>query len=151
MEGGGCATGGSDGSPSELDLPVGTDGGLAPALCGRVSPDDCSADGGDAGLVLSDRPTSLGAAADGAGRGWALAMFGEDWFGEDVIQYAENLGQHTAACLEVKTQVGEGALRPFCPVSAVLPWPGAQPGWRLNWSRMREKTFVERKCCGAEY
>ncbi|XP_056903604.1 kinase non-catalytic C-lobe domain-containing protein 1 isoform X2 [Takifugu flavidus] len=105
MDGGG---GGGGESPSEPDSPVGTDGGLAGALYDRMSPDDCSADGGDGGSVLSDRLASAGAAPDGAGRGcglsWALATFGEDWFGKDVIQYAENLGQHSAACLDVKTQ-----------------------------------------------
>lgn len=106
MDGGG----GGDESPSELDFPAGTDGGLAGALYERMSPVDCWADGGS---VLSDGLASVGAAPDGAGQGcglsWALAMFGEDWFGKDVIQYAENLGQHPAACLDVKMQVGGGA------------------------------------------
>lgn len=98
--------GGSDHSPSELDFPLGTDGGPAGSLSEPVSPEEGSEEAGDGGSALSERLVS----ADGAGGsspGWALAMFGEDCFGKDVIGYAEELGQHPSACLDVKIQVGD--------------------------------------------
>lgn len=111
MEGGDCAMGASDESPSEVDFPVGTDGGLAGTFYEQMSPEDCPVDAGDGGSMLPERLVSVGAATDGPGRGcspgWALAMFGEDCFGKDVIQYAESLGQHTSSCLDGKIQVGE--------------------------------------------
>lgn len=120
MEGGDCAMGASDESPSEVDFPVGTDDGLAGTFYEQMSPDDCPVDSGDSGSLLSERLVSFGAATDGPGRGcspnWALAMFGEDCFSKDVIQYAENLGQHTSACVDGKLQVGEGE-----PVSHMWP------------------------------
>lgn len=138
MDGGG----GGDESPSELDFPVGTDGGLAGALYERMSPDDCSEDGGAA---PSDRP-----APDGAGRGrspgWALAMFGGDWFGKDVIQYAENLGQRSAACLDVKTQVGAGAEPAGCRSDrrVSLRWAFFSRRWFLTGAEKEQRVSVEK-------
>lgn len=119
MEGGDSAMGASDESPSEVDFPAGTDVGPEGTFREQTSPEDRPVDAGDGGSASSERLVSAGAAADGAGPSWALAMFGEDWFGEDVIRYAENLGQHASACVDVKIQVGEGVQRtshPFCPI-----------------------------------
>lgn len=111
MEGGDCAAGGSDESPSEVDFPLGTDDGLAGTLQEPATPEECWAEAGDGGSVSSERPASA-EAADGGRRGpsWALAMFGEECFSRDVIQYAENLGQNTPACLDGKIKVGETAV-----------------------------------------
>lgn len=103
--------GAGDQSPPEVELPTGTDGCLAGTFYERMSPEDCPVHAGYGGSMSSEQLVSSGAATDGAGRGrspsWALAMFGEDCFSKDVIQYAENLGQHTSACPDVKMQVGE--------------------------------------------
>lgn len=101
MEGEDCAMGASDESPSEVDFSVGTDSGLA----GTVYQDSS----GDGGSMSPERLVSVKAAKVGPGTSWALAMFGEDSFSKDVIQYAKNLGQHTSVCLDVKIQVGETA------------------------------------------
>lgn len=111
MEGGDCPLGASDESPSEVDYTVGTDRGLEGTLYERMSPENCPLDAGDGGSMLAERLISARAVIDGPGPGcspnWALAMFGEDCFSKDVIQYAENLGQHTSTCLDVKIQVGK--------------------------------------------
>lgn len=128
MEGGDSisAMGASDESPSEVDFPVGPDGGLVGTFYERISPEECPLDAGDGGSLLPERLVPVGAAADGPGRGcspgWALAMYGEDCFGRDVIQYAENLGQHTSACLDRKMQVGEAAVNPgaICDLKTAL-------------------------------
>lgn len=115
MDTGDCEMGAGDKGPSEVDFSVGTDDGLAGTVYDQMSteegPEDGPVDAGAGGPLLPERLVLGRAVTDGAGCGyslsWALAMFGEDCFNEDVIQYAENLGQHTSACLEEKMQVGE--------------------------------------------
>ncbi|XP_029962601.1 kinase non-catalytic C-lobe domain-containing protein 1 [Salarias fasciatus] len=104
MEGGDHSAGGSDESPSEAEfLPEREEG---PA--DQTSP-DCSEDMEDSDSLASDRLVSPGSRVEGAGRSlgpsWDLALYGQDCFSAEVIQYAVNLGQHAGSpCLEAKTQ-----------------------------------------------
>ncbi|CAN9500046.1 unnamed protein product [Ophioblennius macclurei] len=104
MEGGDHSAGGGDESPSEAEfLPEREEG---PA--DQTSP-DCSEDMEDSDSLASERLLSPGSRAEGAGRSlgpaWDLALYGQDCFGDEVVQYAVNLGQHTGSpCLEAKTQ-----------------------------------------------
>ncbi|XP_031731345.1 kinase non-catalytic C-lobe domain-containing protein 1 isoform X3 [Anarrhichthys ocellatus] len=107
MEGGehGSA-GGSDESPSE-EFPSGREEGRTGARDQQMSP-DCSEDMEDSDSLVSELLVSPGSRAEGpglsSGPAWALAFFGEECFGPEVIQYAVTLGQHMGApCLDVKT------------------------------------------------
>ncbi|XP_069545996.1 kinase non-catalytic C-lobe domain-containing protein 1 isoform X1 [Brachyistius frenatus] len=108
MEGGDHSAGGSDESPSEAEFLSGGEKGLTGAHDEQMSP-DCSEDMEDSDSVASDRFLSQGSRAEVPGLGfspaWALAFFGEDCFGPEVIQYAVTLGQHAGSpCLDVKAQ-----------------------------------------------
>lgn len=110
MEGGDHSAGGSDESPSEAEFLSMREEGLTGAHDEQMSP-DCSVDMEDSDSLVSERLVSPGSRAEGPGLSfspaWALAFFGEDCFGSEVIQYAVSLGQHTGSpCLDVKTQVG---------------------------------------------
>nr|XP_020507638.1 kinase non-catalytic C-lobe domain-containing protein 1 isoform X1 [Labrus bergylta] len=108
MEGGEYSVGGSDESPSEAEFLSGRDEGPTGAHDEQMSP-DCSEDMEDSDSLVSERLVSPGSRAEGPGLSfspaWALAYYGEDCFGPEVIQYAGNLGQHTGSPrLDVKTQ-----------------------------------------------
>lgn len=110
MEGGDHSAGGSDESPSEAEFLSGREEGLPGSHDEQMSP-DCSEDM-DSDSQVSERLLSPLSSAEGPDMSyspaWALAFFGEDCFGPEVIQYAMNLGQHTGSpCLDVKTQVGK--------------------------------------------
>ena len=110
MEGGDHSVGGSDESPSEAEFLSMREEGLTGAHDEQMSP-DCSVDMEDSDSLVSERLVSPGSRAEGPGLSfgpaWALAFFGEDCFGPEVVQYAVSLGQHTGSpCLDVKTQVG---------------------------------------------
>ncbi|XP_068582800.1 kinase non-catalytic C-lobe domain-containing protein 1 isoform X2 [Cebidichthys violaceus] len=109
MEGGEHeSAGGSDESPSEAEFLSGREEGLTGARDEQMSP-DCSEDMEDSDSLVSERLVSPGSRAEGPGLSlgpaWALAFFGEECFGPEVIQYAVTLGQHMGApCLDVKSQ-----------------------------------------------
>lgn len=110
MEGGDHSVGASDESPSEAEFLLGREEGLTGAHYEQKS-SDCSEGMEDNDTLLSERIPLPGSKADGLGLSfspaWALALFGEDCFSPEVIEYAVNLGQHKGlACLDVKTQVG---------------------------------------------
>lgn len=110
MEGGDHSVGGSDESPSEAEFLLGGEEGLTGTDYEQKSP-DCSEGMEDNDALLAERIPLPGSRADGPSLSfspaWALALFGEDCFSPEVIQYAVNLGQHTGlACLDAKTQVG---------------------------------------------
>ncbi|XP_068431018.1 kinase non-catalytic C-lobe domain-containing protein 1-like, partial [Clinocottus analis] len=109
MEGGEKeSAGGSDESPSEAELPPGREIGPPGDRNEQASP-DCSEDMEDSDSLVSERLVSPGSRVDGpglsSGPSWALAFFGEECFGPEVIQYAGSLGQHMGSpCLDVKSQ-----------------------------------------------
>ncbi|XP_072292775.1 kinase non-catalytic C-lobe domain-containing protein 1 [Eucyclogobius newberryi] len=102
MEGGERSAGAGDESLSEAELALGRD--------------EASMDLEDSDSGASDRRLSPGAAergsagAEGAGRcpgaAWDLAFYEGRCFGDEVVEYAAELGQHTGAapCVDVKTQ-----------------------------------------------
>lgn len=111
MDRGDYSLGSQDESPSEAEFPVGSEEVLTEALCELMGPDHLE-EMKDGGTLVSERITIVGSRVDGLGLsfspGWALALFGEDCFSPEVIQYAANLGQHTgSACVDVKMQVGK--------------------------------------------
>ncbi|XP_028982894.3 kinase non-catalytic C-lobe domain-containing protein 1-like [Betta splendens] len=108
VEGGDRSAGGGHQSPSEAGCPWGREEGLTGAGAQQMSP-DCSEDMEDGDALASERLLSPGTRAEGPGLGlgpaWALAFYGEECFGPEVVQYSVNLGQHTGSpCLEVKAQ-----------------------------------------------
>jgi hypothetical protein len=79
---------------------------------------DMEDDSGSLGSSAERRPSPGGGwdtgpgpdLGPGADPTWALAYYGEDYFGTEVVRYAQSLGQHSgSACLDVKAQVGESA------------------------------------------
>lgn len=71
---------------------------------------DCSdAEMDDSDSVMSDRTVSSCSAFQGplCRPTWALALYGEDFFSQEVVEYAYKLGSHTdSPSLEDKSQVG---------------------------------------------
>lgn len=111
MEAGGHSAGGGDESPSEAEFLSVREEDLMGAHDGRMSP-DYSEDMEDSDSLTSERllsPSSTrGCAGLSFSPAWALAVFGEDCFSQEVIEYALNLGKHTQSpSLEVKLQVGK--------------------------------------------
>ncbi|KAM8851731.1 kinase non-catalytic C-lobe domain-containing protein 1 [Synchiropus picturatus] len=108
MEAGEHSTGGSDESPSEAEYLSGGEAELCGSQDLQTSP-ACSEEMEDSDSLVSERLLSPGFRAEGPGLSfspaWALALYGEDYFNQDVVKYAVNLGQHTGTPgLDVKTQ-----------------------------------------------
>ncbi|KAM4729318.1 kinase non-catalytic C-lobe domain-containing protein 1 [Anableps anableps] len=108
MEAGGHSAGGSDESPSEAEFVSGREEDLMGAHDEQMSP-DYSEDMEDSDSLVSERllsPTSTtGCTGLSFSPAWALALFGEDCFSQEVIEYALNLGKHRGSpSLEVKVQ-----------------------------------------------
>ncbi|XP_047207511.1 kinase non-catalytic C-lobe domain-containing protein 1 isoform X4 [Girardinichthys multiradiatus] len=108
MEAGGHSVGGSDESPYEAEFLSGREEDLMGTHDELMSP-DCSEDMEDSDSLVSERllsPTSRTACIGlSFSPAWSLALFGEDCFGQEVIEYALNLGKHTGSPgLEVKVQ-----------------------------------------------
>ncbi|PWA25788.1 hypothetical protein CCH79_00001380 [Gambusia affinis] len=109
MEAGGHSAGGSDESPSEAEFVSAREEDLMGAHDEQMSPDH-SEDMEDSDSLVSERllsPVSTtGCTGVSFSPAWALALFGEDCFSQEVIEYALNLGKHTRSpSLEVKVQV----------------------------------------------
>ncbi|KAM4599291.1 kinase non-catalytic C-lobe domain-containing protein 1 isoform 2-T2 [Fundulus diaphanus] len=108
MEAGGHPAGCSDESPSEAEFLSGREEDLMGTHDEQMSPDS-SEDMEDSDSPASERLLSPTSAAGCTGLGfssaWALALFGEDCFSPEVIEYASNLGKHTGSPgLQVKVQ-----------------------------------------------
>lgn len=71
---------------------------------------DCSdAEMDDSDSVISDRTVSSCSGIQGplCRPTWALALYGEDFFSQEVVEYVYKLGNHTdTPSLEDKSQVG---------------------------------------------
>ena len=111
MESGDHPVGGDDESPSEASSPWGREEVPRGGHQGQTSP-DCSEDMEDTDSLVSERLLSPSSGAEEQGvsprPSWALAFHGEDCFGQEVVNYTLNLGQHAESpCLEQKTQVGD--------------------------------------------
>lgn len=102
MEGGDLSAGGSHENPCEVEFLLEREEGLEE----QRSP-DFSEDMEDSGFLESER-SRAGAGGLGPSSAWALAFFGADCFGPEVIEYVANLGMHTSSpSLDVKAEVSK--------------------------------------------
>ncbi|XP_030235189.1 kinase non-catalytic C-lobe domain-containing protein 1 isoform X2 [Gadus morhua] len=112
--GGGGGSGGGEGGEGGGGGEGSGNGGSGEELSSSPGcPDDMEDDSGSLGSSAERRPSPGGGwdtgpgpdLGPGADPSWALAYYGEDYFGTEVVRYAQSLGQHSgSACLDVKAQ-----------------------------------------------
>ncbi|KAF4106167.1 kinase non-catalytic C-lobe domain-containing protein 1 isoform X2 [Onychostoma macrolepis] len=91
-----------------MDL-VAPDGGAAECVCAaeaRLTPDHSELDTDDCDSVMSEQTLSVCSGPRQAPPGsWALALYGNDCFGPDVLEYTQKLSSHSQSpTLEDKSQ-----------------------------------------------
>lgn len=103
----------------ELQCGAPPDGGAGECVCdaealedsggARITPDSSELDMEDCDFLISERMLSVCSDPQRAPRGssWALALYGDECFSPDVLEYAQKLSSHSESpTLEDKSQAG---------------------------------------------
>lgn len=109
MESSSCPVDGAEVFAEELKLQHSE---LGESIETQLSLDCSDAEMDDSDSVISDRTLSsyLGIQGPLSRPTWALALYGEDFFSQEVVEYAHKLASHTdSPSLEDKSQVGATA------------------------------------------